>query len=148
MSTVTPPTPVEGGWTCPACTMVNPRGALKCSVCNTPKTKPVSNKVVTSQVYHSQPKRVRRAAKDMGLKVQPTEEKEKKEEKVEEKKEKVEEKEEEKEEKPTEKKAQTEELIDLSNHDGESEILKNDTIRITVMKKQYGIMELHYLQID
>lgn len=81
----------------------------------------------------------------MGLKVQPTEEKEKKEEKVEEKKEKVEEKEEEKEEKPTEKKAQTEELIDLSNHDGESEILKNDTIRITVMKKQYGIMELHYL---
>lgn len=85
----------------------------------------------------------------MGLKVQPTEEKkveEKKEEKVEEKKEKVEEKEEEKPiEKPIEKKAQTEELIDLNNHDGESEILKNDTIRITVMKKQYGIMELHYL---
>lgn len=45
MSAVTAPKPIEGGWTCPACTMVNPRSALKCSVCNTPKTKPVSNKV-------------------------------------------------------------------------------------------------------
>lgn len=93
----------------------------------------------------------------MGLKVQSTgekkeEEKEKVEEKVEE--EKVEEKKEENSSKPsentekeekkvTEKKVQTEELIDLNNHDGESEILKNDTIRITVMKKQYRIMELH-----
>ena len=33
------PKPIVGGWTCPACTMVNPPTASRCSICNTPKTK-------------------------------------------------------------------------------------------------------------
>lgn len=39
------PNPVIGGWTCSACTMVNPASATKCSVCNTPKAKPTITKV-------------------------------------------------------------------------------------------------------
>lgn len=33
------PKPIVDGWTCPACTMVNPPTASRCSICNTPKNK-------------------------------------------------------------------------------------------------------------
>ena len=45
MKPVAAPNPIVGGWTCSACTMVNPASATKCSVCNTPKAKPTITKV-------------------------------------------------------------------------------------------------------
>ena len=42
-----------GGWTCSACTKVNPPNVTRCVVCSTPKAKPIINK----------PKKVRRSGK-------------------------------------------------------------------------------------
>ena len=42
-----------GGWTCSACTKVNPPNVTRCVACSTPKAKPIINK----------PKKVRRSGK-------------------------------------------------------------------------------------